>query len=495
MANKLLLVILDGWGHSESIDNNAIAKASTPTWDYLLNTYPSTLLQCSGVAVGLPEGQIGNSEVGHMHIGAGRVIPQALSRLNTSINAGLFDQHPALLKAKQFSSDLHIIGLVSDGGVHSLQSHMQKLVQSLAKFKGKIWIHAILDGRDSPPKSANQYLDKLQQCLPENAYIASICGRYFAMDRDNNWQRTRRAYAALMAKETRFTSWELALQAAYDMDSTDEFVNPSVCHPAYSGIKDNDSIIFTNFRADRMRQLSSIFLDSSFSNFPVDSIKLQACITMTSYNPALSCPNLLPSLTANNTIGEIVAKHKLKQLRIAETEKYAHVTYFFNAGEELAFALEDRMLIPSPAVTTYDLQPSMSATELTKSLLDNLANYDFMVCNYANADMVGHTGNFDATVAAIECLDRCLAELYTACNQLGITIMITADHGNAEHMYDTSTNQAYTAHTTNLVPCVVTNQNMQPLHPTGSLIDIAPSALRIMGLTIPDSMQGKILFQ
>jgi 2,3-bisphosphoglycerate-independent phosphoglycerate mutase len=463
----------------------------------------------SGVAVGLPAGQTGNSEVGHLTIGAGRVISQDLTRISTAILNGEFNQNvvfnKVLATAAQQHKTLHILGLLSNGGVHSHEEHFHALLR-LATTKGvsNIVIHAFLDGRDTPPKSAQSALitlEKLCQSLNTSAqiqaHIGSISGRYYAMDRDQRWERTQTVYELITEGKALRTAPSAieALNLAYAAGETDEFVKPTLLHFAQP-IRDEDIVIFMNFRADRARQLSAALHDPHFSSFKrTISPKLSAFITLTEYDENLNALVAFPSPSPKNTLGEYLQNQNLRQLRIAETEKYAHVTFFFNGGKESPFIGEDRILIPSPKVATYDLCPEMSAPALTKQLIKAIEaqTYPIIICNYANADMVGHTGNFNATVTAIEALDACLGEVLQALNAVGAEAIITADHGNAEMMFDESTQQTHTAHTTAHVPFIYIGRPATITTATGTLADIAPTLIALLGRHPPIEMTGKSL--
>lgn len=503
-----VLIILDGFGYREEIEYNAILQASTPHWDNLWQNYPHMLIQGSGTCVGLPAGQMGNSEVGHLNLGAGRIVPQDYTRIQHSINDGSFYKNPAFTQAidhcVQNNKKIHILGLLSDGGVHSHEDHIFALMR-LAAERGSqnVYLHAFLDGRDTAPKSAKQSLSKadaLFQSLNCGS-IASIIGRYYAMDRDKRWDRTEKAYQLLVFGEApyHYSDALTALEQAYKRGETDEFLAPSSIHP--SGISpitidEGDCIIFMNYRADRTRQLSQAFCCDDFKEFDVSNKpQFSKFITLTQYANNIPCTVAFMPCQPQNTLGEIIAQHNLRQLRIAETEKYAHVTFFFNGGRELPFDLEDRELIASPKVATYDLQPEMSADILTEHLVTAIQSqqYSLIVCNYANADMVGHSGNFAATVKAIECLDACLAKVTKAINQVNGQCIITADHGNAENMFNEETHQAHTAHTSEPVPLIYIGPPAEIIAKSGALCDIAPTILHLMNLPIPAEMSHNIL--
>lgn len=502
----ILLMILDGWGYREDSSYNAIAKAHIPHWDTLWQQYPHTLLNGSGHAVGLPNGQMGNSEVGHLTIGSGRVVDQDLTRVDKAIEDKDFFQNPVFLNTLDYTAKhdkaLHILGLLSPGGVHSHEKHIQALVK-LACQKGvrKVYVHAFLDGRDVPPRSAKPSLQTLEHFFEtlHCGKIASIIGRYFAMDRDKRWDRTKHAYDLLTLGKAPFhaSSAIEALNLAYARSEDDEFVQATTIGEPVT-IQDNDSIIFMNFRSDRARQLSRAFIQPDFHDFHrVVVPKLYSFVSLTEYATDIPSQIAFPSYTLSNILGEYLSDLGLKQLRIAETEKYAHVTFFFNGGVEQPFPGEDRILIHSPNVPTYDLQPEMSAPELTTQLIQAIQSqkYDVIVCNFANADMVGHSGNLGATIRAIETLDHCIGKIVTAIHQVGGEILITADHGNAECMYDEQTKQPHTAHTSDPVPFIYVGRPAKFTQNTGKLSDVAPTLLYLMGLPIPKEMTGQNLLE
>ncbi|MGD9603457.1 MAG: 2,3-bisphosphoglycerate-independent phosphoglycerate mutase [Gammaproteobacteria bacterium] len=506
VKHPVLLVVLDGWGHSDNPSYNAIHHASTPHWDQLRQDCPHTLIRCSGLSVGLPDDQMGNSEVGHMHLGAGRLIYQDFTRISQAIRTGEFFANVELTAACDAvvatGHSLHVMGLLSPGGVHSHEDHIFAILQ-LAAQRGvtQVHVHAFLDGRDVPPKSARASLERLAaECARLGiARIASIVGRYYAMDRNKSWDRTRLAYDLLVdgVAPVREIDAISALEAAYARGETDEFIKPitlAAAGAAPARIEDGDAVVFANFRADRARQITSALTDTAFTAFERGRVpRLARFVAMTDYGAQFQLPVAFPTIDIRNTFGEIIARHGLRQLRIAETEKYAHVTFFFNGGEEQPFAGEDRILVPSPQVATYDLKPEMSADEVTDRLVDALRSrqYDAIVCNYANADMVGHTGDFDAAVKCIETLDRCLGRLRTACAEAGTEMLITADHGNAEQMRADGREdaEAHTAHTCNLVPLVYCGR-AATLATDGCLSDIAPTLLTLMDLPVPAEMTG-----
>ncbi|MDT8449469.1 MAG: 2,3-bisphosphoglycerate-independent phosphoglycerate mutase [Wenzhouxiangellaceae bacterium] len=500
----LLLLILDGWGVREgapgNAPDNAIAAAHTPNWERLWRDCPHALLETAGEAVGLPAGQMGNSEVGHMNIGAGRIVYQELTRIGRAIETGEFDRNPALLGAIDAAGDgtVHVMGLLSPGGVHSHEEHLFAAIRLAAgHHAGRVAVHAFLDGRDTPPRSASGSVRKLESLVAEleHVSIASVAGRYWAMDRDRRWNRTRRAYDAIVHAQAEYSAATCseALEAAYRRDENDEFVQPTVIASGVP-VRDGDSAIFVNFRADRARQLSHALVDDEFDGFDGKRPKLAKLVTMTQYEADLDVDVAFPPAVLQHLLGQELADAGIAQLRIAETEKYAHVTYFFNGGREQVFDGEDRKLIPSPDVATYDLKPEMSAPELTRELVAAIESgkWPVIVCNVANPDMVGHTGKFDAAVAAVEAVDRLLGEVMEAVDGAGGEMLVTADHGNVEQMADPETGQAHTAHTTNPVPFVYRGRPAA-LEPEGSLRDIAPTMLALLGLPVPDEMTGRPL--
>lgn len=501
----IALIILDGWGCREETDANAIAAAKKPNWDNLVKNSKHTTISGSGKCVGLPNGQMGNSEVGHLNIGAGRIVHQDLTRIDSAIADGSFLENAALVKAVESArakdGSVHIMGLLSPGGVHSHEKHIHAMVAMTAKLGAKAcYVHAFLDGRDTPPQSALASLRKLAQVCSEagNAHIASIVGRYFAMDRDKRWDRVNKAYDLLVTGKASFTAdtAEAALKLAYERGETDEFVEPTAI--GQHGIKDNDAVIFMNFRADRAREITQAFIDPDFTGFKRSQVRqLAAFVCLTEYHADYAAPVAFPPESLNNILAKVLSDNELHQLRIAETEKYAHVTFFFNGGVETPFPLEERVLIPSPKVATYDLQPEMSAPELTKRLVSEIESgkFDVIICNYANPDMVGHTGNINATISAIETIDACLGDVKNAIEKVGGELLITADHGNAEMMYDPKTEQAHTAHTSNLVPFVYLGREAEITNENGKLSDIAPTILHLLNLPQPSEMTGQSLLK
>lgn len=503
----VLLLILDGFGYREDPDHNAIAHAHKPNWDRLWRDYPHTLIQASELYVGLPHEQMGNSEVGHLNIGAGRVIYQELTRVNLAIEDGSFFTNPALAQAvakvKNNASALHIMGLLSPGGVHSHEQHIHAMLQLAAKAGLKnIYVHAFLDGRDTPPRSAADSLQRLQnKCAALGVgRIASIVGRYFAMDRDNRWERVQTAYDMLTLGEAPFTAPDAlsALQQAYQRGENDEFVQTTLIHSANlpaAKMQDGDAVVFMNFRADRARQLTRALTDPTFDKFTRKRFpKLASFVTLSSYGEEFVLPVAFAPTSIQNCFGEYISKLGLKQLRIAETEKYAHVTYFFNGGQEQPFAGEDRIMVPSPKVATYDLKPEMNAFELTDKLVEAIRSgqYQAIICNYANCDMVGHSGILEAAVKAVEALDICIGRVVQAMQDVGGEVIITADHGNAEQMIDRETKQAHTAHTLNPVPFLYVGRRAK-MSENGALQDVAPTLLTMMGLPQPAAMTGHAL--
>lgn len=504
----IILIIMDGWGYREEAAGNAILAARKPHWDALWQRYPHTLLQASEMAVGLPSEQMGNSEVGHLNLGAGRVVHQEYTRINSQIDDGSFFENPVLTaavdQAKQHGGAVHILGLLSDGGVHSHEDHIHAMLE-LAVRRGadKVYVHAFLDGRDTPPKSAEHYLAKLEAKIAQlgKGEIASMVGRYYAMDRDHRWPRVQQAYELLtLGRGQRADNAQAGLQVAYARGETDEFVAATAICPAGAApilIEDGDAVVLMNYRSDRARQITRAFIDQPFDGFARESCpKLSAFVCLTEYSDSFKVPVVFPPAHVDNGFGAYVAGLGLRQLRIAETEKYAHVTFFFSCGEEQPFANEDRVLIPSPKVATYDLQPAMSAVQLTDELVARIHSrlYDAIICNYANPDMVGHTGNFDATVQAIEALDACLGRVVEAAQSVGGEVLISADHGNAEQMFDPNTGQAHTAHTCNLVPFLYIGRSAKAAA-GGALEDICPTMLYLMGIEKPVEMTGKALVE
>lgn len=505
MKKPLALIILDGFGYNSSNYGNAIAAAKTPNLDKLFASCPHTLIGASGMDVGLPDGQMGNSEVGHTNIGAGRIVYQELTRITKAIKDGDFFENAAFNAAvencKKNGSALHLMGLTSDGGVHSHNSHLYALVK-LAKKAGleKVFIHCFMDGRDVPPTSGKEYIAELQQKLDEIGVgkIASVMGRYYAMDRDNRWERVEKAYAAMVYGEGNKNSCPVdTMEKSYAADVTDEFVVPTVC-AENAQVRPNDSIIFFNFRPDRAREITRTFVDPEFNGFErKNGFFPLYFVCMTQYDATM--PNVDVAFKPQslvNTFGEYISKKGLTQLRIAETEKYAHVTFFFNGGVEASFDGEDRALIPSPKVATYDLKPEMSAYEVCDEVVSriNSGKYDVIILNYANCDMVGHTGVFEAAVAAVEAVDTCVGKTVDAILSQGGAALITADHGNADQMYEPD-GSPFTAHTTNPVPLIGVGLNGKELKSGGKLADLAPTMLEILNLPKPAEMDGESLLK
>ncbi len=508
MKKPVAIVILDGWGINKAEMGNAIEHAATPNFDRFMATYPNTKVAASGLDVGLPDGQMGNSEVGHLNIGAGRVVYQELTRITKSIKDGDFFENESLLKAvrnaKEGGHKLHVMGLLSDGGVHSHINHLKGLVD-LAKKNGldNIYVHAFLDGRDTPPKSAIEYIEELEAYMTEQGIgqIATVSGRYYAMDRDKRWERVEKAYDVVVKAEGQTAASAVeAVQNSYEKGENDEFVLPTAIMKdgaPVATIGENDSVIFFNFRPDRARELTRALVDVEFDGFERTRFDLDY-VCFTQYDATIEGVDVaFKPQTITNTLGEYVSSKGLNQLRIAETEKYAHVTFFFNGGVEEPNPGEDRELIPSPKVATYDLQPEMSAYEVTDRLLAKLDEdkYDFIVLNFANPDMVGHTGVFEAAVKAVEVIDECFAKVCDKIVDLGGNVIITADHGNAEVMVDPETNKPMTAHTTNVVPCILAGAGDVKLREDGKLCDFAPTLLELMGLEQPAEMTGTSLIE
>ncbi len=503
-----VLIVLDGVGYSEKTEHNAVYSANTPVLDRLWKEAPHSLIATSGMAVGLPEGQMGNSEVGHTTIGAGRVVYQNFTRINKAIEDGEFAGNPAYAaaidKAKEADKAVHIFGLLSEGGVHSHQDHMYAMVDAAAKRGAtKVYLHAFLDGRDTAPRSAKASLEKAEKQFAELGVgrVASICGRYFAMDRDNNWDRVEKAYNAMAcgtAEVTAKTAVE-GLAAAYERDENDEFVKATVI--AGEGqepvkIEDGDVAIFMNFRPDRAREITRALIESDFDGFERKCFpKLADFVMTTEYAADIKANCAFPPQELVNSFGDYVAKQGKTQLRIAETEKYAHVTFFFNGGNEAEFEGEDRILVPSPKVATYDLQPEMSAPEVTDKLVAAIESgkYDAIICNYANGDMVGHSGIFEAAVKSVEAVDECLGRVLDATLKAGGEALVTADHGNVEEMYDPESGQVSTQHSTLPVPLIYVSGRKGVLTDGGSLADLAPTMLHLMGLPQPKEMTGRNL--
>lgn len=507
IPRPVVLVIMDGWGHREPGADNAIAVANTPVLDGLAKDYPSGFINASELHVGLPAGQMGNSEVGHMNIGSGRVLMQDLPRIDAAISSGGLEKRIQDSGFRiQEGRVCHLVGLLSDGGVHSHQGHILALAKILAGMGIAVKIHAILDGRDTSPKSALEYIKTFEQQATGNGQrisIATVSGRYYAMDRDKRWDRVQKAYHVMVSgSDNRFSSAIDAIKHSYDSGVTDEFILP-VAISDYQGMRDGDAVVMANFRSDRVREILTALLDPDFKEFPRSkTIKFSAVLGMTEYSGKLNpfIKTLFPPEPLTQIFGEVISKAGLKQLRIAETEKYAHVTFFFNGGREEEFPGEDRILVASPKVATYDLQPEMSAFEVTDKLVEaiNSRKYDVIVVNYANTDMVGHTGNIPAAIKAVETVDSCVGRVAQATLAQGGALFITADHGNAEMMFDHDTNQPHTAHTLNLVPAIIVSNELKGKYihiPEGRLGDVAPTLLQLLGLPKPAEMTGRSLLQ
>ena len=499
----IAIIIMDGFGISPTQEGNAIAHASKPNLERLWKEYPTTTLKASGLAVGLPRGQMGNSEVGHLNLGGGRIVYQDLTRISLAVEKGTFASNPVLQEAMNLArkgdSKLHLIGLLSDGGVHSHITHLYALLEMARSMDlSRVFVHAILDGRDVPPRSALGYFRDLEEKFSQTGTgsTATVSGRYYTMDRDRRWERVEKAYRCLVYGEgLRADSAEEAVRKGYDRGENDEFIMPTVVDDK-GMVDDGDSIIFFNFRPDRAREITRAFVDKDFQEFATKPIRVHYTC-MTKYDATLNAPVAYPAENLIDTLGEVVSRAGLKQLRIAETEKYAHVTYFFNGGKEEVNPGEDRVLIPSPKVATYDLQPQMSAYEVRDELLARLdsGRYDLVVLNFANPDMVGHTGIFEAAVKAVEVVDGCVGEIVNRILSLGGAVLLTADHGNAEKMQDSDTGQPHTAHTTNPVPIslITSDRKSYRLREDGILADVAPTALELMHIPQPEAMTGRTL--
>jgi len=508
-----VLIIMDGWGLSDEKEHNAVYQANTPNVDRLCKQYPYTTLQASGEAVGLPEGQMGNSEVGHLNLGAGRIVYQDLVRISRAVRDGSFFENRALLSAaehaKRNGAAVHILGLLSDGGVHTHLQHLHALVK-LYESRGvdRVFLHCFLDGRDTPPQSALGYINDTEELLGklDGAKIASVGGRYYGMDRDNRWARVEKGYDAIVLGEGLMApSAAEAVQMGYARGEVDELMLPTVIvddqGEPVARMQDGDAVVFANFRADRTREITSALIYPDFSRFERKFFpKLSRFVCMTEYKEEFNEADIIevayPPQKLERILGAEIEAAGEKQFHTAETEKYAHVTFFFNAGVEEPFEHEDRVLIPSPSVATYDLKPEMSAFDVKDAVINRILSrkYAFVVVNFANADMVGHTGMLDAAVKAIEVVDECVGEVVKATLSAGGCAILTADHGNAEKMWDEATNAPHTAHTTNPVPCVVIGYLSGPLVKQGKLADIAPTILTMLGLAVPKQMNGEVLF-
>ena len=511
MANQnrpVALIVLDGWGYSENPTHNAIYAAKKPVWDRIWQSYPHTLIRASEAAVGLPSGQMGNSEVGHLNLGAGRVVYQEFTRVTLAIKDGSFYSNRTLTDAvdNAIANDkaVHVMGLLSPGGVHSHEEHIQAMLElAVKRGANKVYLHAFLDGRDTPPKSAAESIRSTEEVFARlgGGRFASVIGRYYAMDRDHRWPRIKAAYDLITTGHGEFSAPDAssALAAAYERGETDEFVKATAIVPHGTQpvtVQDGDAVIFMNFRSDRARQITRPFIEPDFNAFARETAPQVKFVSLTEYSEEFATDVAFPASRLRNVFGAYIASMGLHQLRIAETEKYAHVTFFFNGGEEQPFVGEDRILVKSPNVATYDLKPEMSAYEVTDKLVAAIESgvYDTVICNYANPDMVGHTGNFNATVKAIEALDECLGRVLAALQKVGGEALITADHGNAEMMRSEDDTQAHTAHTINPVPFIYVGREAK-LAATGALCDIAPTMLHLMDLPIPREMNGRSLVE
>ena len=512
-SRPVALIVLDGWGYRQETQGNAIAMARTPTWDSIWRHPARTLLEASGIRVGLPEGQMGNSEVGHLNLGAGRVVMQDLVRISAAIAAGSFFRNPALVaacrQAKEHGRTLHLMGLIGDGGVHAIDKHLLALVE-LARREGvpRVAIHAFIDGRDTLPRSGLGYMKELLRQIgggPGEASstvvrVASVSGRYYAMDRDRRWQRTELAYRAIVnGTGPRAESPTDAIRSAYDSGVTDEFIEPVAIvenGSPVAPVRDGDVVIGFNYRSDRMRQIVRTLIDPSFDGFSVANAPKVTVTTLTQYDPTFDVPVAFPPQSMARILAQVLSESGRTMLKTAETEKYPHVTYFFNGGNEAPYRGEDRILVPSQKVATYDLMPEMSAAGITDVLCSAIANrtHDFILCNYANADMVGHSGSLPATIEAVETVDVCLARVVAAAEKSGFRLLITADHGNAEMMIDPATGGPHTAHTTNPVPLVaIGDDEVNALRGGGALCDVAPTILEMFGMEQPAEMTGTTL--
>ena len=502
-SRPVVLCVLDGWGMSSERNDNAVTLGRTPNWDRFMATLPSARLDASGRHVGLPDGQMGNSEAGHMNLGAGRIVMQVLPRIDAAVSDGLPGENPALLgliaKLRKSGGTCHLMGLLSPGGVHSHQDHLAALAGAIGEAGIPIAVHAFLDGRDTPPKSARGFMEKFladTAALADFA-IATVSGRYYAMDRDRRWERVEKAYLAMMngVGETA-PDPVFAIEQSYAADTSDEFVLPTVIE-GYEGMTDDDALLMANFRADRAWQILSLLTDPDFEVFQRSRfVRFAGLAGMTRYSAELNknFAPLFPSLELKNILGEVVAEAGMSQLRIAETEKYAHVTFFLNGGLETVFPGEERILVPSPQVATYDLKPEMSAPQVTDKLIAAVGEdrFDLIVVNYANGDMVGHTGILPAAIEAVECVDICLGRLERSVSKAGGVLLVTADHGNCEQMRDPGTGQPHTAHSLNRVPVVLSGGGGRRLR-DGRLADVAPTLLRLLGLAQSEEMTGRSL--
>ena len=507
LRRPVVLVVLDGWGHRAEREGNAIALADTPNWDRLWSRAPRTLLNASGLAVGLPEGQMGNSEVGHLNLGAGRVVMQDLVRINTAIESGDFFRNPALVEACEVArrnrGTLHLMGLVGAGGVHAFDKHLYALIDLAQQRKVEsVAIHALLDGRDTMPRSGHGYVRRLMEYAGDRARVASLGGRYYGMDRDARWEREEKWYlASVKGIGPRGSDPLSVIQQSYDRDVTDEFIEPTVIErdgQPVAPMRDGDALVCFNYRADRMRQIVRSLTEEKFTGFRVGARPRLHVVTMTSYDRTFDLPAAFPPQSMANIVGEVVSNAGMTMFRTAETEKYAHVTYFFNGGIETPFPGEERLLVASQKVATYDLAPEMSAYGVTDVLCGAIEKraHDFVLCNYANGDMVGHTGSMPATITAVETVDRCLGRVLQSAERAGARLLVTADHGNCEMMIDPETGGPHTAHTTSPVPFVVVDPDTaRPLREGGALCDVGPTILQMLGLERPTEMTGVDLRQ
>lgn len=504
MTNRVLLCILDGWGISEDKEFNAVFSAKTPNYDKFLKEMSNTTIHADGLNVGLPEGQMGNSEVGHLNIGAGRIVYQELTRINKEINEGGFFKNEEFLNAinhvKENNSSLHIYGLVSSGGVHSAMNHLEAMIEMAAKNGLKdVYVHAFLDGRDTPPKSAQTYLAQIEDVLKKYNLppIASVIGRYWAMDRDQRWERIERAYNCLILGEGNTAKDSIeAVENSYNNDKTDEFVEPVVV--GGKRISNNDAVVFFNYRPDRAREITKAIAFKNFDGFERKKVLNNLYyVCMTQYDETFGLPVAFKPQKLTNILGHVLDNNNIKQFRTAETEKYAHITFFFNGGVEEPNKLETRKLVASPKVATYDLKPEMSAYEVCDNVLEALDNeeYGFILVNFANPDMVGHTGVMEAAIKACEAVDTCVGKIAEKALKNGVKMIITADHGNAEWMFNKETNAPQTAHTTNIVPFIVIDNKKYNLKETGALCDIAPTILDLMEIEKPEEMTGNSMIK
>jgi 2,3-bisphosphoglycerate-independent phosphoglycerate mutase len=509
-GSRVVLVVLDGWGYRAEREGNAIELANTPVWHRLWNSFPRTLLDASGLAVGLPEGQMGNSEVGHLNLGAGRVVPQDLVRISQSIQSGEFYQLPPLVelctKLRSSGGTLHLVGLLGPGGVHALDRHLLACVELGVRHRvPAIAIHGFLDGRDSAPTLGAEVVRTLLLDMRRKAGskvdVATLTGRYFGMDRDRRWERTKVAYDAMVHGAGKPVDHPvLAIQAAYQRGETDEFIRPLIHHrngAPVATMRDGDGVLFFNYRSDRMRQIVGALAVEDFAEFDLGQRPELICTTMTQYDQTFSVPQAFPPFSLARILAEVLADQGRTQFRTAETEKYPHVTYFFNGGYEPPYPGEERCLIPSQKVATYDLAPEMSALGITEALCRCMetGRHDFILCNYANADMVGHTGVLPAVIRAVETVDGCLERVLRSAERAGCSVLVTADHGNCEMMIDPTTGGVHTAHTTNRVPFVAVGTHADALRGGGSLRDVAPTVLKLLGLESPPEMTGRALME